>query len=195
MSTKYKFLDHEAIYFVSFATVSWVDVFTRPTYNDIFIDSVRYCQQNKGLNLHAWCLMSNHAHLVFSRSGQNSHSDILRDLKKYTSKKVLEAIENNPSESRKDWMLKIFKSAGLNNINNKEYQFWQQNNHPIELFSPLVTFQKIDYIHNNPVVAGIVHEPEHYILSSATDYSGKKGVLDVEILERPMSLEGYVLGY
>lgn len=119
MSTRCQFLDHEAINFVSFVTVSWVDVFTRPTYNDIFIDSMRYCQQNKGLNLHAWYLMSNHAHLVFSRSGQNSHSVILRDLKKYTSKKVLEAIENNPSESRKDWMLKIFKSAGVNNINNK----------------------------------------------------------------------------
>lgn len=192
MSTKYKFLDNEGVYFVSFATVSWVDVFTRPAYNDIFFDSVRYCQQNKGLILHAWCLMSNHVHMVFSRSGQYSLSDILRDLKKFTSKKLIEAIENNSIESKKEWMMKIFRNAGQNKSNNKEYQFWQQDNHPIELFSPLVTFQKIDYIHNNPVVAGIVSEADHYLLSSARDYLGIRGVLDVEILERPMSLEGYV---
>ena len=81
MSTKCKFIDKDGIYFVSFAPVSWVDVFTRPVYNEVFIDSVRYCQLNKGLCLHAWCLMSNHVHLVFSRSGQYSHSDILRDSK------------------------------------------------------------------------------------------------------------------
>ena len=195
MSTKYKFIDNNGIYFVSFATVSWVDVFTRLTYMEIFIESVRYCQQNKGLKLHAWCLMSNHAHLVFSRSGQYSHSDILRDLKKFTSKNLIEAIENNSSESRKEWMLSIFRNAGQNKSNNKVYQFWQQDNHPIELFSPAVTFQKIDYVHNNPVVAGIVSEPDHYLHSSARDYLGINGVLDVEILERPMSLEGYVFSY
>ena len=195
MSTKYKFIETNGIYFVSFATVSWVDVFTRLAYMEIFIESVRYCQQNKGLKLHAWCLMSNHAHLVFSRSGQYSHSDILRDLKKYTSKNLIEAIENNPSESRKKWMMSIFRNAGQNKSNNKVNQFWQQDNHPIELFSPAVTFQKIDYVHNNPVMAGIVNEPDHYLHSSAKDYLGINGVLDVEILERPMSLEGYVFSY
>jgi len=195
LSTKYKFIDNDGIYFISFATVSWVDVFTRLIYIEIFIESIRYCQQNKGLNLHAWCLMSNHAHLVFSRSGPYSHADILRDFKKFTSKKLIKAIENNPSESRKEWMMNIFRSAGQNKSNNKDFQFWQQDNHPIELFSPAVTFQKIDYVHNNPVVAGIVSEADHYLHSSARDYSGTKGVLDVEILERPMSLEGYVFSY
>ncbi|MCB9310534.1 MAG: transposase [Lewinellaceae bacterium] len=195
MSNKYKFIHNEGIYFVSFATVSWVDVFTRPLYNEVFINSVRYCQQNKGLSLHAWCLMSNHVHLVFSRIGQYSHSDILRDLKKFTSKKLIEAIENNPSESRKEWMMNIFKRAGQQQGNNKDFQFWQQDNHPIELFSPEVTFQKIDYVHNNPVTAGIVSEAEHYLHSSARDYLGIKGVLDIEIIERPMSLEGYVFSY
>ena len=92
-------------------------------------------------------------------------------------------------------MMNIFKNARQNKIKNKDYQFWQQDNHPIELFSPLVTFQKIDYVHNNPVVAGIVSEAEHYLHSSARDYLGIKGVLDVELLERPMSLEGYVFSY
>ncbi|MBL0024015.1 MAG: transposase [Saprospiraceae bacterium] len=195
MSTKYKFLDNDGLYFVSFATVSWVDVFTRLLYKDIFCESIQYCQQNKGLHLHAWCLMSNHVHLVFSRSGLYSHSDILRDLKKFTSKRLIEAIENNPAESRKEWMMSIFRNAGQKKSNNKDYQFWQQDNHPIELFSPLVTFQKIDYVHNNPLAAGIVSESEHYLHSSARDYAGIKGILNVEILERPGSLEGYVFSY
>ena len=89
-------------------------------------------------------------------------------------------------------MMNIFSTAGQKNSNNKDYQFWQQDNHPIELFSPIVTFQKIDYIHNNPVTAGIVSETEHYVNSSARDYLGIKGRLDVEILERPGSLGGYV---
>jgi len=195
MSTKYKFLDTNGLYFVTFATVFWVDVFTRPLYNGIFCESVKYCQENKGLNLHAWCLMSNHVHLVFSRSGSHSHSDILRDLKKFTSKKMIEAIQNNPEESRKEWMMRLFSEAGKMNNNNKDYQFWQQDNHPIELFSPLVTIQKIDYVHNNPVKAGIVEIPEYYLHSSARDYTGLKGILDVQVIERPGSVEGYVFSY
>ncbi len=165
---------------------------------EIFIESVRYCQQNKGLKLHAWCLMSNHAHLVFSRSGQYSHSDILRDLKKITSKNLIEAIENNPCESRKEWMLSIFRNAGQNKSNKIQTCIGAQVTNlrqQGELFSPAGTFQKIDYVHNNPVVAGIVSEPDHYLYSSARDYLGINGVLDVEILERPMSLEGYVFSY
>jgi hypothetical protein len=119
----------------------------------------------------------------------------LRDLKKFTSKRLIEAIENNPAESRKEWMMSIFRNAGQKKSNNKDYQFWQQDNHPIELFSPLVTFQKIDYVHNNPLAAGIVSESEHYLHSSARDYAGIKGILNVEILERPGSLEGYVFSY
>ena len=88
--------------------------------------------------------------------------------------------------------MNVFRCAGQNKGNYKDFQFWQQNNHPIEFFSPLVTFQKIDYIHYNPVVPGTVSEADHYLLSSASDYLGIKGVLDIEVLDRPMRLEGYV---
>lgn len=116
--------------------------------------------------IHAWCLMSNHVHLVFSTIEKGKHSEILRDLKKFTSKKLLESIKNNRQESRKEWMLAILSDAGQNNSNNKEYQFWQQDNHPIEIYSPKVIAQKLTYIHNNPVKLGIVSEAEHYLYSS-----------------------------
>ena len=193
MSTKYKFLDPEGIYFVSFATVQWIDIFTRLEYKEIFCDIIRYCQLNKGLIIHAWCLMSNHVHLIFSAKEKGTHSDILRDLKKFTAKKIVEAIKNNPSESQKKWILEKLYFAGSQNSNNKYVQLWQQDNHPIEIFSPKVISQKIEYVHNNPIVAGIVSEAHHYLYSSACDYIGIKGLIEVEILDIPSGFVGYVL--
>ena len=103
----YKIRDKEGIHFITFAVTEWVDVFTRREYRDIVLDSIKHCQKEKGLVLHAWCLMSNHVHLVVSAKN-NDTSDILRDFKKFTSKQIIKAIEENPGESRKEWMLKIF---------------------------------------------------------------------------------------
>jgi putative transposase len=192
MSTKYKFLDPEGIYFVSFATVGWVNVFARIGYKEIFVDSLRYCINKNGLILHAWCLMTNHVHLIFSSKESGKHSAILRDIKKYTYPKLLIEITTNPKESRKEWMLNIFAEAGKNNSNNLNFQFWQQGNHPIEIYSPKVISLKIVYVHNNPMNAGIVLEAVQYIYCSAIDYSGVKGLVDIEILDIPASLVGYV---
>jgi len=85
-----------------------------------------------------------------------------QDFKKFTSKQIVAAIEANQHESRRDWMLKIFSEEGLKNSRNKNYQFWRQDSQPQELYSLAFIFQKINYIHNNPVEAGIVEKPEHY---------------------------------
>jgi putative transposase len=141
------------IYFLTFATVEWVDVFTRTIYRDIVVDSLRYCQQAKGLCLYAWSIMSNHIHLIASCNlPTQTLSDILRDFKKHTSKKILEAIQTEP-ESRRDWMLWLFRSAGEENKRNKTYQFWRQDNHAEMLYSYEFAKQKLDYLHENPVKA------------------------------------------
>mgnify|MGYP003662461042 FL=1 len=93
-------------------------------------------------------------------------------------------IENdNHTESRRNWMLWLFESAGKKNSNNKKYQFWQQDNHPIELSTNHMMDQRLEYLHNNPVVERIVNEAEHYVYSSAINYARGKGLLDVEFLE------------
>jgi REP element-mobilizing transposase RayT len=124
--------------------------------------------------------MSNHLHLIASAKESNL-SDILRDFKKFTSKQIIKAILDNEHESRKEWMLSIFKQAGEENSRNSEYQFWRQDNQPKELYSSSFVFQKLSYIHNNPVEAGIVDKPEEYLHSSARDYKLTKrcGLLDV----------------
>ena len=179
----YKIRNQAAIHFITFAVAEWVDVFTRKGYRDIVLESLKYCQSEKGLLLHCWCIMSNHLHLILSAKNHDL-SDILRDFKKFTSKQIIEAIQSNDHESRKDWMLKIFREEGMKNSRNKNYQFWRQDNQPQELYSPTFIFQKINYTHNNPVEAGIVERAEHYLYSSAKDYffTKKCGLLDLMFL-------------
>jgi len=182
MSVKYKIHNPKGIYFLTYATVDWVDVFTREMYSDIVVESLRYCQREKGLVLPAWCIMTNHVHLIASAS-QNPESfvpleDILRDHKKFTGAELIRKIKSNNLESKQEWLLKHFAESRQDNLN----QFWQYDNHPIELFSNKVMQQKLDYIHLNPVRAGFVDEPWHYRYSSAKDYSGMKGLLKLELL-------------
>lgn len=182
MTAKYKIVDHQALHFITFATVQWVDALTRPEYKHIVVESLRFCQKEKGLILYAFVIMSNHVHLIASAADDYNLSDILRDLKKYTSKRLIKEISENPQESRKSWMMWLFKSAGEHNSNNQDFQFWRQDNHPIELTSNQMMEQKLDYIHWNPVRQELVWEPEHYPFSSASNYAGKKGLLEIVLI-------------
>jgi putative transposase len=179
----YRIRNQSAPHFITFATVSWVDVFTRKQYRDIVLDSIRFCQKEKGMLLHSWCIMSNHVHLIAS-SANDDLSGLLRDFKKFTGKEVIKAINANEKESRREWMLDIFKKAGEANSRNKEYQFWRQDNQPMELYSGPFTFQKMNYIHQNPVEAGIVEKAEDYLYSSAKDYAQQKkcGLLEIDFI-------------
>ena len=179
MSRKYKFRNPEAVYFVTFATVNWIDVFTRSQYRDIVVDSLNYCIENKGLRVYAWVIMSNHVHLVIERQTA-ALEDIMRDLKKHTSKTILKTIAENPQESRKEWMLWMFERAGKSNSSNSKYQFWQQHNQPIELAQTAFDIEtRIDYIHDNPIKAGWVIRAEDYPYSSAIDFAGGKGLVNI----------------
>jgi len=182
MSSKYKFHDPDGTYFVTFSVVRWVDVFTRDIYREIILESLKYCQTEKGLQLHAYVIMTNHLHLIISREGKNLLENIMRDFKKFTSSQLIKAIKDNPYESRKEWMLEIFKEEGTKNPNNRYYQFWQQDNHPIELATNRMLDQKLDYLHNNPVEQGFVKKAEDYPWSSIANYIGEKGMIDVEII-------------
>ena len=176
MSRNYKFHNPKGLYFVSFATVFWVDVFVRRIYFDCIVKNLNYCIAHKGMQVYAWCIMPSHIHLVFISTIQKPE-ELLRDFKSFTAKEMITLIETNPQESRKEWLLNSFKKAGAKNSNNTTNQFWQQHNKPIELWSNEVIDQKINYIHSNPVVAGFVTEPHHWKYSSAINFSGGKGVL------------------
>ena len=102
MSTKYKTGDDLLPHFITFSVVEWIDAFTRNEYKDIFIESLKHCSREKGMQLNAWILMTNHVHLIMSVKKDFIISNILRDLKKYTSKQIFHAIKENPKESRRE---------------------------------------------------------------------------------------------
>ena len=125
MSDKYKVGEDAIPHFITFTVVGWIDVFSREIYKEKLLDSLRFCIEEKGLVVYAWIIMTNHVHLIISTIN-NKIADIVRDVKKYTSRQIIELIIQNSKESRKEWMLNIFSYAGKGNKSNKNYQFWKQ---------------------------------------------------------------------
>ena len=172
MGFAYKITDQQGIYFITATVVQWIDVFTRKEYKDIVIGSLEFCRKKKGLNIFGWVIMSNHLHAIVSCGEGFELSDTLRDFKKFTSTQITEAIENNPKESRKNWLVWLLK-------NKEGITFWQEGNHPEEIRTMDFFRQKLNYIHQNPVRSGIVEKEEEYIYSSARDFYDKKGLLEL----------------
>nr|WP_294476589.1 transposase [uncultured Bacteroides sp.] len=179
MNTANRVLDE--LYFITTTVVDWVDIFTRPKYKHILLDSLTYCQQQKGLKIYAWVLMSNHLHAIVSAGAEQSVADIIRDFKKFTSKRIL---EEDPQESRREWMLDRFRFAGANDKKITNYRFWQDGYHPKFICSHDFYRLKLNYIHDNPVRQEVVARQEEYRYSSAVDYAGGKGLLEAIVHDR-----------
>ena len=168
------------LYFTTSTVVDWMDVFTRPVYKHVIVQSLTHCQEQKGLDVYAWVLMTNHLHMIVgTREDGISIGDIMRDFKKYTSKSILKAIQENMQESRKEWMLNRFGFRAANDRKITNFKFWKDGNHVETISSYDFYRQKLDYIHMNPVRQEIVQRPEEYLYSSARDYCGEKGLLNV----------------
>ena len=142
-------------------------------------ESLEYCRKEKGMEIYAYCFMPSHIHLVFRATDENP-SDLIRDFKGFTAKKIVQVIKENPKESRKKWLLWMFEKAGKTKSNIMKYQFWQQHNKPIELWTDKVIQQKIEYIHNNPVESGFVTDPVDWKYSSARNYQDDSTVLQID---------------
>ena len=170
------------MYSLTFTVVDWVDVFTRKEHKLKIVESLRYCQENKGLEIYGWVLMSNHLHLIARAKGGFRLSDVIRDFKKFTAKSIIDGVKTEV-ESRREWMLYRFEYNGkfLNQIS--KYKIWKDDNHAILLDNKELMQGKLDYVHSNPVEALIVSEPEQYLFSSAINYSGGKGLIDCKLID------------
>ena len=182
MSTKYKATTTDEAYFITITTVGWIDVFTRLNQKNNIIQALNYCQQNKGLEIYAYCIMHSHIHILCKGTDGVILSDIIRDFKKYTSKKIIQTIAEEP-ESRREWMLDYFKKSCEHLKRNQEYKVWQDGYHAEIVSSNYFIKQKIDYIHNNPVKDKIVAQPEDYYFSSARNYAQLSNDLEVVLLD------------
>lgn len=131
------------------------------------------------MQLYAYCFMPSHVHMIF-RSRDGHPMELLRDFKKHTAKQLIAAIKSNPQESRKEWLLKLMEQAGKESGNVSTYKFWQHHNHPKELYSDKVIKQKMDYIHDNPVLLGLVTDSVHYKYSSARNFENDHTILQID---------------
>lgn len=176
----YKIRDQHSLYFMTFTVVEWIDLFSRKVYRDILIKNMKYCQNNKDLAVGAFVIMSNHLHVIWqSKSGKLS--DTLRDFKSFCTKELIATIKQE-NESRKGWLLHMFGFYGRTTGQNKEYKIWSGDNHPEEITSEIFLRSKLNYIHENPVRAGIVNHPQDYIYSSASNYISGKGIMEIDYL-------------
>lgn len=172
MAFAYSIKDESGTYFVTFTVNQWIDVFTRQDFVNVFLNCIKFCQKIKGLLVYAWVVMTNHIHLII-RSEKEPLSDIIRDIKKFTATKIVEAIESNPKESRKDWLLRLLRKNGI-------ITFWRAGYHGEEIITKRFMKTKVDYIHHNPVRAGLVEAGEDYLNSSAsTILKNKSGKLEL----------------
>jgi len=182
MSNAYRFSDSEIPHFITMTLVEWIDLFNREKYKEIIIDNLKFCAENKGLIIHAYVIMSNHIHMIVRTESDHKLSQVIRDFKRYTAKVIYETLKKDKHESRKNWMLWILESQGEKSSSNEHMKVWRHENHPVPLDSGNMLEQRIDYIHLNPVRAGICGAPEYYIYSSASAYRGERGPLEVVII-------------
>lgn len=152
-------------YFTTSTIVDWICVFRERKYFDIIIDSLQYCQKQKGLFILGYVIMLNHIHLITINEEDTSLSDIMRDFKRFTSKKISEELklDNRTLE------LTIFREASRKS-KQSDYKIWQPDFHPKGIRSKEFFLQKLDYIHLNPVRKGFVSRPEDWLYSSARNY-------------------------
>ena len=176
MHTKYKIVEPESPHFITCTIVGWLPVFTRANYLEIITASLTFSRQQKGLRLHAYVILDNHLHLVVSSDGL---SQLIRDFKRHTAKEILAVAR----QENKLWLLKQFEFFKSMHKDNSQHQVWQEGFHPQAIATEDMLRQKLDYIHYNPVKLGLVDRPEDWRYSSARNYLGQNGVLEIDLIE------------
>ena len=184
MPDAYRIHKQDGTYFLTFTITGWADALLRVEHKDLICDSFNFCIEKKGLEIFSYVIMTSHVHLL-ARAQHANLSDIVRDFKKYTSSQLISSMKSG-NESRKEWIVKLFKEQNGKQTKKSANQIWQYNSHGEEVFSSKFALSKINYIHNNPVESGFVVKPHHHPHSSAQDYAGLEGPIKVSLLNLHM---------
>jgi REP element-mobilizing transposase RayT len=155
------------------ATINhWQPLFTRTETVEIVLDSWRFLQREAEFEIYGYIILENHLHLIASSP------DLSRDMqrfKSYTAKRIIDYLEQTQAKRVLE-LLALFKRV---HKTESQYQVWEEGSHPQLIESETVMRQKLDYIHQNPVKRGYVDLPEHWRYSSARNYLGLKGLIEV----------------
>jgi REP element-mobilizing transposase RayT len=172
--TRYRIFETEYPYFMTCTVVGWLPVFTRPEAVQILFDSWRWLQQNRAFKLYGYVVLENHVHLIASAP---ELADAMKSFKMYTARLIIELLKQHGAEV-------LLQQLGYFKLRHKiesDHQFWQEGNKPKQTGSSEMMLQKLEYIHNNPVKRGYVDQATHWRYSSARDYAGRKGLVEVVV--------------
>jgi putative transposase len=159
--------DANYAYFITCSVVNHLPLLAHPAYRQIILDSLAYLREHKSTQLNAFVVMSTHLHAVLWPQNGVNVSDVLRDFKRHTSR----AISREAAQQEHDDYLQAFAASRSSfHSGRAEYQVWQEGSHPEAIYDDDFARQKIEYIHNNPIKAGLVNEAEDWPYSSARTY-------------------------
>jgi putative transposase len=170
--SRYKIFEEEFPYFMTWTIVNWLPVFTRPEAVELVLDSWRFLQRERELKLYGYVILENHLHLIASAP---KLAKLMKDSKSFTAREIIDLLERRHAET----LLKQLRFAKLPHKSECEYQFWQEGSHPEQIQGEEMMWQKLEYMHNNPVVRGYVDDPLHWRYSSARNYARQPGLIEV----------------
>ena len=161
-----QFLKDEELFFITTTVVNHAKVFKKKRYCDILLYNIKYYQEQYKFEILGYVIMPSHFHwIVEVNPSTGSVSDIMRDIKKYSAWDLMEAIEHDGQTS----FLKLFEEAARASTSQRR-KFWMPRFDDEVIQNETMLLAKLEYIHNNPVKAGIVENPEDYLFSSARNY-------------------------
>ena len=170
--TRYRFGEDHYPHFMTATVVAWLPVFSCPRFAEIVLDSWRFLQTNRNIKILAFVVMENHLHWIAAgpELGQR-----VGEFKSFTAKSIVAEMKMRRYET----LLQELSFYKLSHKLDQNYQLWQEGSHPQVIESDEIMWQKIEYIHNNPLRRGYVSDPLHWRYSSAGCYAGQAGLLEV----------------
>jgi REP element-mobilizing transposase RayT len=172
---RYKIYNKQGVHFLTSTIINWIPIFTRPTTVNIILDSFRYLQQHHQLKLYGYVILENHMHWV--AQSEDLPKDIKR-FKSYTAKMIIQHLQ----EQRQKRLLKQLAFYKKQHKKDCQHQFWEEGSHPVEIQGTEMMQQRLDYIHLNPVKRGYVDNASQWRYSSARNYEGEKGLIEIVTL-------------
>ena len=170
--SRYRIFEDGQPYFLTSTIVAWLPVFTRPETVEIVLDSWRFLQKENRLTLFGYVILENHVHWIASAFNLTKE---VGDFKSYTARRIVDYLQVHGAEMLLEQMRYFKKQHKID----QTYQLWQEGNHPQQIQSEEMMVQKLEYIHNNPVKRGYVDDPVDWRYSSARNYAGKPGLLEI----------------
>jgi len=170
--SRYRIFETEYPYFITCTVVGWLPVFTRPEAVDIVLDSWRFLQHQRQFRLFGYVILENHLHLIASAPQLPA---AMQSFKSFTARRLIDLLEQRSAEV----LLRQLRAHKLRHKTQSSYQVWQEGSKPKQIQNDEMMWQKLEYIHDNPVKRGYVNDPLHWRCSSARNYARQSGLIEV----------------